>query len=352
MNKFKKIFGLAVTALLMAILVACGGQQSSNEAPSETEATEEPAEQAAEETKPSYTFRLAETHAPDYPTTLGDIRFAELVNEKSDGRIQIDIFPSAQLGEEKAVVEQVQLGAIEFTRVSSGILGSFNKDFGVFSLPYIFDSQEHMWNYLNGENGQSLLGSLEDSNMKGLAYFDPGSRSFYTKDPVSGLEDLKGKKIRVIQNEVNIEIMSALGINATPMVYGEVYSALQTGVIDGAENNYPSYFSSKHYEVAPYYLVDRHQRVPEVLLVSTATWNKLDAEDQAIIQEAAKESIEYQIEEWNRYEKESEEAVREAGSTITEVTDIKPWQDAVVPVIDKYRAEYGEVLDAIEAARN
>jgi TRAP-type C4-dicarboxylate transport system substrate-binding protein len=155
----------------------------------------------------------------------------------------------------------------------------------------------------------------------------------------------------VIQNEVNVEIMDALGINATPMAYGEVYSGLQTGVIDGAENNYPSYYSSKHYEVAPHYLVDKHQRVPEVLLVSTTTWAKLDAEDQAIIQEAAQEAMIYQIEEWNRYEKESEEKVKEAGSTITEIDDIKPWQEAVVPVIEKYRADYGDVLDAIEAAK-
>jgi len=340
----KFLGGLLSVFLLAGIVTACsGGEQQA--------ATSNAGTDDKDGKKPTYTFRLAETHAPDYPTTLGDKRFAELVKEKSDGRIQIDVFPSAQLGEEKAVVEQVQLGAIDFTRVSSGILGGFNKDFGVFSLPYIFDSQEHMWNYLNGENGQSLLTSLEASKMKGLAYMDPGSRSFYTKDEVKSLADLKGKKIRVIQNEVNVEIMDALGINATPMAYGEVYSAIQTGVIDGAENNYPSYYSSKHYEVAPYYFVDKHQRVPEVLLVSTTTWNKLNKEDQAIIEEAAKETVLYQIEEWNKYEKESEEKVREAGSTITEIEDIKPFQKAVEPVIEKYRTEYKDVLEAIDAAR-
>lgn len=345
MKKIPKLLGGLLSIVLLAgILTACsGGEQQA--------ATSNEGSNDKDGKKPSYTFRLAETHAPDYPTTLGDKRFAELVKEKSDGRIQIDVFPSAQLGEEKAVVEQVQLGAIDFTRVSSGILGSFNKDFGVFSLPYIFDSQEHMWNYLNGESGQSLLSSLEASKMKGLAYMDPGSRSFYTKDEVKSLSDLKGKKIRVIQNEVNVEIMDALGINATPMAYGEVYSAIQTGVIDGAENNYPSYYSSKHYEVAPYYFVDKHQRVPEVLLVSTTTWNKLNKEDQAIIEEAAKETIQYQIEEWNKYEKESEEKVREAGSTITEIEDIIPFQEAVKPVIEKYSSEYKDVLEAIDAAR-
>lgn len=346
MNKILKgIVSILSVFLLVSVLSACsgGGEKTGTNDNSNGKETESK--------KPSYTFRLAESHPEDYPTTLGDKKFADLVKEKSDGRIQIDVFPSAQLGEEKAVVEQVQLGAIEFTRVSSGILAGFNKDFGVFSLPYIFDSQDHMWNYLNGENGQSLLSSLEDSKMKGLAYMDPGSRSFYTKDPISSLKDLKGKKIRVIQNEVNVEIMDALGINATPMAYGEVYSAIQTGVIDGAENNYPSYYSSKHFEVAPYFFLDQHQRVPEVLLVSTATWEKLDASDQAIIQEAAQETIDYQIEEWNKYEKESEEKVIEAGSTITKVKDIKSFQDAVAPVIEKYRSDFGEVLDAIEAAK-
>lgn len=332
------------TFLLAGALVACGGNQETNQAPANNAGS-------ADANKPTYSFRLAETHPADYPTTLGDKKFAELVSEKSGGRIKIDVFPSAQLGEEKAVIEQVQLGAIEFVRVSSGALAGFNKDYGVFSLPYIFDSQEHMWSFLNGEDGQKLLDSLELSKMKGLSYFDPGSRSFYTKDPVTKLEDLKGKKIRVIQNEVNVDIMNALGVSATPMAYGEVFSALQTGVIDGAENNYPSYFSSRHYEVAKNYLVDQHQRVPEVLLISTATWNKLSPEDQQILKEAAMEAVPYQIEEWNKYVKESEEKVVAAGSVITKVEDLKPWQEAVKPVIDKYRPDYGHILDAIDKAR-
>lgn len=336
--------GILSTFLIAGTLVACGGNQETTQPAATGDAP-------ADSSKPSYSFRLAETHPPDYPTTLGDKKFAELVNEKSGGRIKIDVFPSAQLGEEKAVIEQVQLGAIEFTRVSSGALAGFNKDYGVFSLPYIFDSQDHMWNFLKGEDGEKLLDSLESSKMKGLTYYDPGARSFYTKEPVTKLEDLKGKKIRVIQNQVNVDIMEALGANATPMPYGEVFSAIQTGVIDGAENNYPSYYSSKHYEVAKNYLVDQHQRVPEVLLVSTSTWSKLSPEDQQILKDAAIESVDYQIEQWNKYEKESEEKVAAAGSVITKVEDLKPWQEAVKPVIEKYRPEFGPVLDAIEKAK-
>lgn len=340
----KTAAGVLSTFLIAGTLAACTGNQATNQQAGTNGAP-------AEAGKPSYSFRLAETHPPDYPTTLGDKKFADLVSEKSGGRIKIDVFPSAQLGEEKAVIEQVQLGAIEFTRVSTGSLAGFNKDYGVFSLPYIFDSQDHMWKFLKSEDGEKLLESLESSKMKGLAYYDPGSRSFYTKDPVTKLEDLKGKKIRVIQNQINVDIMEALGASATPMPYGEVFGAIQTGVIDGAENNYPSYYSSKHYEVAKNFLVDQHQRVPEVLLVSTSTWGKLSPEDQKILKDAAMESVAYQIEEWNKYEKESEEKVKAAGSVITKVTDLKPWQEAVKPVIEKYRPDFGSVLDAIDKAR-
>lgn len=300
---------------------------------------------------PTYSFRLAEAHPADYPTTKGDMKFAELVKERTNGRITIDVFPSAQLGEEKAVIEQVQLGAIEFTRVSTGPMAEFNKDFGVFSLPYIFDSDEHVWNFLLGETGMSMLDGLQSSGLQGLGWYSSGSRSFYSAKPLKSIDDLKGKKIRVQENKLNLAIMDALGASATPMAYGEVYSSLQTGVIDAAENNYPSYYSSKHYEVAPYLLLDQHQRVPEVLLVSKTVWDKLSEEDQAIIRQAALDSIDYQREEWAKYEKESEEAVRAAGVTITEVTDLQPWKDAVKPVIESYRSEYRNVLDAIEAAK-
>jgi len=353
----KKLIALICMVLVVAMaLTACGGNNAANNEPakdSNAGATEpkkeEPAPAVVE--GPKYNFRLAETHPADYPTTKADVKFAELVKEKSAGRITIEVFPSAQLGEEKAAIEQVQLGAIEFTRISSGPLGEFNKDFGVFSLPYIFDNDEHVWNFLKGDAATKLLDSLETSRLKGLTYYSSGSRSFYSTKPLTSIEDLKGLKIRVIQNKLNIDIMDALGASATPMAYGEVYSALQTGVIDAAENNYPSYYSSKHYEVAKHYIQDSHQRVPEVLMMSKAAWDKLSPEDQAIIKEAAVESTDYQRAEWAAYEKVSEDAVRAAGATITQVADVKPWQDAVKPVIDANTVEFKEVLDAISAAR-
>ncbi|XEC94433.1 TRAP transporter substrate-binding protein [Paenibacillus tarimensis] len=353
----KKWLG-ALIVLLMAALVAAGCGKTNSGTTGGTTETPKSEEQpnAAEQSKtsdsgPKYNFRLAETHPADYPTTKGDMKFAELVNERTNGRITIDVFPSAQLGEEKAVIEQVQLGAIEFTRVSTGPMAEFNKDFGVFSLPYIFDSEEHVWKFLKSDTATELLDSLEKSSMKGLTYFSSGSRSFYSTKPLTKLEDLKGMKVRVIQNKLNMEIMEALGASATPMPYGEVYSSLQTGVIDAAENNYPSYYSSKHYEVAKHYLLDSHQRVPEVLLISKQVWEKLSQEDQDVIKQAAIEATDYQREEWGKYEKESEQAVRDGGAIITEVQDLQPWKDAVKPVVDSYYEQYKTVLDAIASTK-
>jgi len=298
-----------------------------------------------------YTFRLADTHPDNYPTVLGDKKFAELVKEKTNGRITIDIFPNSQLGEEKAVIEQVQLGAIEFTRVSTGPLAEFNKAYGVFSLPYIFDNTEHEWKFLNSDKGKEMLSSLESSKMKGLAYYESGARSFYSRKPLTSIDDMKGLKVRVIENKINIALMEALGANASPMPYGEVFSALQTGVIDAAENNFPSYYSANHYQVAKNLILDRHQRVPEVLMISKTAWDQLSDSDKKIIQEAAQESVQTERDEWDKFEKESEAKVKEAGVTIIDVTDVKPWQDKVKPVIDSYYNDFKDVLDAIAAAR-
>jgi tripartite ATP-independent transporter DctP family solute receptor len=323
---------LAVILVIGLIVAGCGGKKDA--AP-------------AADNKPKYTFRLAEAHPGDYPTTLGDKKFAELVNERSKGRIQIKVFDSAQLGDENSVIQQVQLGSIEFTRISSGTLAEFNKQFGVFSLPYIFDDQEHVWRFLNSDYGRKMLTDLEKSRMMGLAYYEAGSRSFYTKKPVKTPEDLKGLKIRVIQNAVNIELMKAFGASATPMPYGEVFSALQTGVIDGAENNPPSYLTANHYQAVKNYVLDSHQRVPEVLMVSRAAWDKLSDEDKKLIMQAARDTEKYQIEAWNKFEKEALNKLIAGGVVVTEVKDMKPWQEAAKPAIDKLGADFKASLDEI-----
>src|SRR3954447_13761422 len=270
-NKFTGLLAAAIFA--GTILTACGSNQEKTTSDAGSK----------EKEKPKYTFRLADNQPPDYPTVLGDKKFAELVEERSDGRIKIEVYPSAQLGDEKSVLEQVQLGAIEFTRINSSPLAEFNDQFTALGLPYVFDSEEHLWNFLNGEMGSKLLDGLEQSKMKGLAYYDSGSRSFYSTKPLKSVKDLKGQKIRVQQSKINIDFMSALGASATPMPYGEVFSALQTGIIDGAENNLPSLDSSNHYQEAKNFILDHHQRIPEVLLISKVAWDKLSEEDQKII---------------------------------------------------------------------
>lgn len=301
--------------------------------------------------KPSYTFRLADNQPADYPTVIGDEKFAELVEERTDGRIKIEVFPSAQLGDEKSVLEQVQLGAIEFTRINANPLVEFNKDFSVLALPYVFESEEHLWNFLESQKATELLDGLEQSKMKGLAYYDSGSRSFYSTEKLKSMKDLKGLKIRVQQSEINIDFLSALGTSATPMPYGEVFSALQTGIIDGAENNLPSLDSSNHYQEAKHVLLDHHQRTPEVLLMSDAAWDKLDKEDQEIVKQAALDSVETQKEEWAKWEERSEKKLKEEGVTFTEVKDMKPYQEAVKPVVEEYSKDYQDIMKAIEEAR-
>jgi tripartite ATP-independent transporter DctP family solute receptor len=344
LRKTKSVSVAVISVLAISMMLAACGKSS----PTQGANTQGSAQPAAD--KPKYTFRLADIQPQDYPTIIGDKKFAELVTQRTNGRIKIDVFPSAQLGDEKSVIEQVQLGAIEFTRISSGPLAEFNKAFGVFSLPYVFDSDDHLWKFLNGD-GQKLLDNMGSSKMQGLAYYTSGSRNFYSKKPLTGVASLKGLKIRVQQNQINIDLMNALGASATPQAYGEVYSSLQTGVIDGAENNFPSYDSSKHYEVAKNLILDEHQRVPEVLLMSQQVWNKMSDEDKKIIKQAAMDSVQAQRDSWATYEKNSEAKVRAAGATVVKPDNLKEWQDAVKPVIDKYHNDYKDVLDQIDKAR-
>lgn len=332
----KKLLTVLLMLMLALIVSGCGGK--------DTQTADKKADGA------KYNFRLAEQHPPEHPCTMGDKKFAELVNQRTNGRIKIDVFPSSQLGEEKSVIEQVQLGAIEFTRVSSAPLAEFNKSFGVYTLPYIFDNADHMWKYLNGD-GQKMLDNLEKSKMKGLAYYDAGARSFYTKKPVKTAADLAGMKIRVQQSKISMELVGALNASATPMPSGEIFSALQTGVIDGAENNAATMMVQNHFQVTKNYILDGHQRVPEVLLISKAIWDKLSDEDKKIIKQAAMDSVTTQRAEWDKFENNALAKIKAAGVTVTEVTDVKPWQIAVKPVIDKYRAEYQAELDAIDQAR-
>lgn len=282
------------------------------------------------------TLRSSDTHPDGYPTVEAVKYLGEIVKEKTGDRICIEVFHSAQLGEEKDTIEQTQFGVIDMNRVSLGPFNNLIEETKVFSLPYIFRSVDHMHHVVDGEIGQEVLDAFKDHNLIGLAYYDSGSRSFYNREhPIKSIADMKGMKFRVMQSDIFVDMVDALGGNATPMPYGEVYSAIQTGVIDGAENNWPSYDSSGHFEVAGYYTLDQHLMVPEVLVMSKMSWDKLSPEDQAIIRDAAKQSVGKMRELWAAQEKASEEKVRAAGVQVVSDIDKTPFIEAMKPVYEK-----------------
>jgi len=278
----------------------------------------------------------------------------DMLKERSQGRLCIEVFHSAQLGQEKDTIEQTQFGVIDMNRVSLGPFNNIIEETQVPSLPYIFRSVEHMHKAMDGPVGQQILDSFSDHDLVGLAFYDGGSRSFYnSQKPIYSMADLAGLKFRVMQSDMFVDMVSALGANATPMPYGEVYSSIQTGVIDGAENNWPSYDSSGHFEVAKYYTLDEHLIVPEVLVMAKFSFNKLSAEDQALVRQAARDSVSVMRKLWVEREKVSEAAVRAAGSLIVTDIDKTPFIEAMVPVYDKYVTsnKLKKMVKAIQATK-
>ena len=282
------------------------------------------------------TLKSSDTHPDGYPTVDAVKYMGELLKERSNGRIAVEVYHSAQLGEEKDTIEQTRAGVIDLNRVSMGPFNGLVPETRVVSLPYIFRSVEHMHKVMDSEIGEEILAGFEPHGLIGLAYYDGGARSFYNRTkPINSLEDLKGMKFRVMQSDIFVDMVNALGANATPMPYGEVYSGIETGVIDGAENNFPSYESAKHSEVAKHYSLDEHLIVPEVLVMAKTSWDKLTPEDQALVKQAAKDSVAKQRELWAAREEASRKMVEEAGSSIT-TPDKQPFIDAMKPVYEKH----------------
>ena len=336
----KKTLVVATCALLAAGLAVTGCKKdktASNEAKSDSK---------------QLVLRYAEIQAQDYPTTQAAYKFAEMVEQKTEGRIHIDVYYGGQLGDEKALIEQLQFGAVDFTRVSLTPLSEFEKSLNVLSLPYLYKDSDQMWRVLEGDIGENFLKSVESAGLVGLSWFDAGARNFYnSKKPITKLDDLKGLKIRVQESQLMMGMVAALGASATPMAYGEVYSGLQTGVIDGAENNWPSYESTSHYEVAKYYVLDEHSRLPEMQLVSKITWDKISPEDQAIIKDCALESAKIERALWAEKEGVSEAKVKEAGSEITELEpgEKAKFQAAMAPLYSQFGAGYEDLISQIQS---
>lgn len=295
-------------------------------------------------------FRLSDYWPEDYPPVLGDKEFARLVEERSGGKMKIIVYADAALGDEQSVIEQVQLGGIDFARVNSAPLVGVSNKLGVLCLPYLFRDSDHLWNVLLGPIGDELLDSLKPGGLNGLAYYDSGARSFYLKTPVSHISDLKGLRIRVQYSDPFASFIKLLGATPVQMNFSDVYNGLQKGDIDGAENNWSSYYTSDHYRLARNYFLDGHTRNPEVLFASSKVMDGLSPEYQEIIRSSAKDSVEFQRKAWSSNEKKSEETVRDFGTVVTSISpeDRELVQKWIAPLYDKYGKDYKDLIERIQ----
>jgi tripartite ATP-independent transporter DctP family solute receptor len=325
MNRLGRLVLLFSAALTLPTLWACGRQDGTR------------------------VLKLAHGLDVSHPVHLAMVHLAERLDELSQGAMRVDIYPSGQLGEERELIEMLQIGSLAMTKVSASPLESFVPEMTVFSIPYVFRDVEHLWGVLDGEMGRDLLVAGEPFYLRGLCYYDAGPRSFYTNGrPVRTPEDLGGLKIRVQKSITSTRMVQALGGSATPIDYGELYSALQQGVVDGAENNLPSFYLSRHYEVSRYYTMDEHTWVPDVLLISTHVWNALTPQERSWLEDAVASSVAVQRLLWREASDDALAQVRAAGVEIIE-PDKDAFRGAVESMFESYRGT--PVYDLLQAMR-
>lgn len=307
-----------------------------------------PAQAAEEPVSRPVILKLGHGLDVSHPVHKGMVFMAERVKAKSGGRMQVQIFPGEQLGNEKECIEALQLGYLAMTKTSSAPMESFIPQMQVFGIPYLFRDSEHLWKVLNGPIGKRLLLAGESKRLRGLCYYDAGARSFYAKKPIDAPSDLAGMKIRVQNSIMSIKMVQAMGGSPTPVPWGELYTALDQGVVDGAENNAPSFRTSRHYEVCPYYCLDEHTCLPDILVISTRVWGRLTPEQQKILQEAVDESVVYQRKIWAEAELKDLEIVQQQGAKIIR-PDKAPFRESVRPVWKEFEGtEIGELIQQIQ----
>lgn len=281
-------------------------------------------------------LRSADAHPDGYPTLIGVQHMADMLHERSGGRYRLKIYGGGQLGQEKDTLEITVFGGLDFNRVNLAPLNSIVPETLVPTLPFMFRSIAHMRAAMDGAPGQTILNALESHGMIGLCFYDSGARSFYTTGKaIETPDDLRGLKIRVQNSDLFVSTIEALGGDATPMTFGEVYQGLLQGVVDGAENNWPSYESTRHFEAAPFYSLTRHVMAPEVFLASARSWSRFSEDDQILIRSCARDSVAVMRAAWDARVEASKEIVQGAGVTITE-PDTQPFQEKVRPVWDRY----------------
>jgi tripartite ATP-independent transporter DctP family solute receptor len=281
-------------------------------------------------------FRAADTQTEDYPTVQALRYMGALISERTGGRHEIKVFHSRQLGEEKETIEQTRAGAIDLNRTNVALIGNFVPAMNVLAMPFLFRSIEHMQKVLDGPIGNEILGSFEPYGFVGLAFYDSGARSIYNAvRPVKSIADLKGLRIRVQQSELMSQMIRALGAEPVELPYGQVLTGLATHLIDGAENNWPSFVTTDHYKYAGYYTLTEHTMSPEVLVISLKAWRSLSPEDQTIFREAAQRSSRFMREKWRDLEEQSQHKAEAAGITVIKDIDRKPFEDAMAPIYAK-----------------
>jgi tripartite ATP-independent transporter DctP family solute receptor len=298
------------------------------------------------------TMRLAHGLADTHPVHLAMQRFADLAKQKSKGELDIKIFPNGTLGGERETLEQVQNGVLEMTKASASPLETFAPEYKVFNLPFVFRDKEHFFKVLDGPVGDAILGASKSRGFIGLTFYDAGARSFYAKKAINTPDDLKGLKIRVQQSPTTIRMVQALGASPTPMAWGEVYPALQSGVVDGAENNITALTTGRHGEVSKFYSLTEHQMVPDVLVISVAKWESLKKPAQDALREAARESFVFQRKLWADTEKTEAVAAEKLGVKIS-TPNKQAFVDKVKPMIEEERknTKVAGLLDQIATVK-
>jgi tripartite ATP-independent transporter DctP family solute receptor len=299
-------------------------------------------------------LKSSDVHPLGYPTVEAVVRMDKKLEAATNGRISIQMYPAMQLGGEKEMIEQAQVGALQMARVSVGPVGTIVDELNVFNMPFVFRDEAHMRKVIDGEIGREMLEKISanpKTGLIGLCWMDAGSRNVYTSKPIHNPEDLKGLKIRMMGNPLFVDTMNAMGGNGISMSFSELYNALQTGVVDGAENNPPTYVTHNHYQVVKYFSFTEHLIIPEILVFSRRAWEGLSKEDQALIKTFAREAQFEERELWDKMVEESLAKLKAAGVTLVTDVDKNAFQASVKPVYDKYGAKYGELIRRIEAVK-
>jgi tripartite ATP-independent transporter DctP family solute receptor len=309
---------------------------------------------AAAQTQQKMVLKASDVHPLGYPTVEAVVRMGKKLEQATNGRLSIQMYPSMQLGGEKEMIEQAQVGALQLARISVGPVGTIVDELNVFNMPFVFRDENHMRKVIDGDIGQEMARKVSDNprtNLIFLAWMDAGSRNVYTQKEVRKPEDLKGLKIRMMGNPIFVDTMNAMGGNGISMGFSELYNAMQTGVVDGAENNPPTYVTHNHFQVAKVFSMTEHLIIPEILVYSRRSWQQLSKDDQALLLKLGREAQMEQRQLWDQMTKESMSKMQAQGVTFVKDVDKTAFQNSVKPVWEKYGGKYAELVKRIQAVK-